>query len=534
MFGKFQKQQRGREGQPTDELMIQLYAPLVFDEARELVMELASGKVELDSDDLDHIKEVAGNEFAGKVQNLRGRIRETVHKDHLGFFDGWVKRVVNENFGSGTDFAMESGDQSSNFLALVLKGQAKKHSAIALVMDFLGVTSFQETKKFVEPRLNEATAKIKAIEAEVETKKKAEAPKQADYPSFTEYLKAKSEYERLIRTGTERVIELKKAIAWLRNWVSRKEGEEKPVRSKKQMLLDQVAGLTDQIESLREEERARAGEGEYGIAGEKKVERVKLEAERAKLETEVANLDAPPTGEAPKPSGTTEPVVSEPIGRPTIVGDLEAAKQKAGDVNAKIEAVKAEIQWREEYVADQEKSAGTHHMQAEELFAEADKVRSSDRTAALRKDVEANGHEESAATAEASVIRAEAEIAELNTKLKELVKTVAEAPKAEKKAKRVKAATSEPASETTPAGLVVVSSAVVEEQPAQVIEVMAAAVETPPAQVVTVNGTPTLKEFVVLVKASDKLEPEEKTSLRARAAGGDLTGAYEAFQDLTV
>lgn len=519
MFGKFQKQQRGREGQPTDELMIQLYAPLVFDEARELVMELASGKVELDSDDLDHIKEVAGNEFAGKVQNLRGRIRETVHKDHLGFFDGWVKRVVNENFGSGTDFAMESGDQSSNFLALVLKGQAKKHSAIALVMDFLGVTSFQETKKFVEPRLNEATAKIKAIEAEVETKKKAEAPKQADYPSFTEYLKAKSEYERLIRTGTERVIELKKAIAWLRNWVSRKEGEEKPVRSKKQMLLDQVAGLTDQIESLREEEKARASDGEYGIAGDKKVERAKLEAERAKLETEIAALDAPqPTGEAPKPSGTTEPV-SEPIGKPTIVGDMEAAKAKAGDVNAKIEAVKAEITWRQEYLAEQVKSADAHRAKAQKLYAEADEVRTSDRKAALRMDAEANGHEESAATAEASVIRAEAEIAELNTKLKELVKTVAEAPKVVPKAERKKR--------------VKVTDVTLAAEQVEVIEIAPETVVETSAQVVAVNGAPTLKEFVTLVRTSDKLEPEEKTSLRARAAGGDVAGAYEAFQDLT-
>lgn len=454
MFGRFQQDRKAREGQPTDEMMIDLYGTLVFEEGKTLVMELVAARIVLDSDRFEHIKEVAGQDFAQKVGDLKDRISKTVTKEHGGYFDGWVKRVVNENFGPGTDFAMEHGDQTTNFYCVVLKGQALKHSAIQVVMEFLGVKSFQETRAFVGSKLAEATKKAEAVDIEIEEKKKQGAPKQGDYPVFTEFLKAKIAYETLTRKDGARISEVKRAIGLLKSWVANKEGE-KQDRSKQQMLIDRASELGTEIAKLKDEEKVFAGNGDYVNATATQKAWKELETEVRKVTKEFGDLDtaanqasreqgvqAIAAGEQPMPG-----VVGEPLGKPTVTGDPAQAMQQAGNVAGKIAAHKAEIEKLKKEIKQHEDAIERKEREAIEKSkaARAEGVSDEDAETLLR---EARTLRASAKATSQTAEKLHKDVEDLAGQIAELEKQVV--PAAAQKPKKVKGAKAPDSGAVTP------------------------------------------------------------------------------------
>lgn len=436
-FSRFQQQRKG--GGPTHEELAALYGPLVFDIAVPILMDVAKTGLVLESDRFDYLREMLGPEMAAKVGGLKQQIRETVKEEHGGPFDGWVKHVARTEFGAGTDFAMEPehGDQELNLICLVLSGQAGRVADIRALEKVMG-KEIPSTKKAVGPELKGFMEKITEMEAGYD-KSKAEAVAPWDQKSepYSAYLKRKTSRETLMKTGQGQIKFLTRVYDRLHEWVNYKKDDDQP-KGKKDQLLAQVARMMEQITGLLAEERDAAEKGEYGIAGDKKKDRLAVEVKVREIELEISRLavSGQQDGKGEAGTSTARPGDGKPMGAgPKVDGDAEQAKAKASDVAAKIEAYRAEITRLEVEATHCEKKVTAKEAEAVKKSAEARSEADDEKAEVMLRDARLlrQGAKASAEMAE----NHRKEITELTVEIERLTKSV-ETPKAEAKKKAAK------------------------------------------------------------------------------------------------
>lgn len=482
-FGRFQQGQRKGAG-PTHEELAAKYGPLVFDTAVPMLPELHAKGVQLESDHPAYICEVMGAAFADAVVILKNKIRATVPEEHRGAFDGWVKLVAKREFGPGSDFAQEYGDQELNLLCLVLSHQAGRVADMRCGEKILGreVPDTKTAWRAVGPELE---AKIASERAKFEEAKSGGVKPWDKVEPFSAFIARKAAHDTLMRGGVGRFKYLGGVVTRLKKWANSGLKDEQPTKTRKEdHVLAQIAGMMEQITGLKAEELAAVEKSEYGIAGEKKTERVKFEADVRKLEGELQQLTEAEQKPAANGKGDKQP---EPIAKiadaaSVITDAVRRNKASAPKPVLTLKDVNTILDRKVEERQQKQKALAGRTARIEELtkLMEAAQASGNKKQYGLLM-VEQAGHEETVPRLAELIGETDARIAEL------------EAAKAEL------------------------------DNPLPVVD--------PVAPVTVPAITTTLKEFLLALKASELGEPDQK-ALRVRAIG-DLTGAIAEFAEMT-
>ncbi|MBI2122336.1 MAG: hypothetical protein HYT98_04410 [Candidatus Sungbacteria bacterium] len=245
LFGHTDRSQLSAQLQERlDSILTNTVAPIIFDFVDVVLPQFAEQGVILESGTPEHITEVLGAEFCAKVTDLGNRVSEAVRgvEDKLrasretadmskrvrGFLDGWAKDIANRCYGpANEEFFSKYGDQTDNFMCLVFPGQEVKHSAIKLVLEWVGqekslrndITS--ESRKAIAPFLPQA-AKILDEEFDNLDQKRAAKPKRAAHKTTTEWLSALDRHESDCKLDQLGLKEVGRAIRYLEKWVEGK------------------------------------------------------------------------------------------------------------------------------------------------------------------------------------------------------------------------------------------------------------------------------------------------------------------------
>lgn len=303
MGSRYKQQKQTRQGQgerkegPNHQKLSEMYGELVFTPLETMVKELSGKGITLESGDFGHIKELAGDDFAGRVQDLRQAINDGIPQEHKGAYDGWAKQTINDSFGEEVD--------AENAFFIILPGQAKKHQLIQALASFVSqhgqpTRMIAETKTAVKALLDQATALVQKLGDDAGAA--SPEPKREGYPQmgFGEFLaKVREPWRARQAEAKSGLGEIKGQISWLRNWVEGKprpgrpgaDTTEKPKTAIEAKQLE-IAALKAKINELQNDESRMAGLKNYTKAGEYATEWATLaNTELPKLETELAALE---------------------------------------------------------------------------------------------------------------------------------------------------------------------------------------------------------------------------------------------------
>lgn len=381
-----QYKQGRRQGQKQErtslnyQQLTDLYGELVFTPLEGMVKDLTMRGIVLESGDITHVKEVAGDDFAGRVQELRQAIFEAVAQDHKGAYDGWAKQVINDSFGE---------DEVDNAFFLVLPGQARKHQFITDVVGFVtkhvpGVKVTAETKTNVRAVLGQASDLVQKLSAEVDGAH-PESKREA-FSSMGEYIRVKAAVRAKRDNAKQELGEMKGKISWLTNWVEGKPRPGKPgvdaptpTRTAAQNKQAEIEALKARIAAVQADEDRMGGLKNYLKAAEYAAEWAKLaNTELPRLEQELAALvqaevlkqrvgaAAQVLANAPEQATGKFPVAPEGIAAAAVI---QVLKDKPAGPSLADEVTKLEAD-----IAGQLAAAEKHEIEAARLSQEGRKV----------------------------------------------------------------------------------------------------------------------------------------------------------------
>lgn len=248
-FGEGRQQMnRGNQARMTLIDFAQMYGQYLGrleDAIKQIVAQvLATGVVVLIEPEYDALKFTMGQKFADDVGGLRTdlfggvddrtgkKVEAALVEDHKGPFDGYVKRIIEDDFGPKSDlvrelaegFAKKRGldpsdekvmadlvvecDQSDNALAIILPAQARKRENVAMCWVALKYAPDELKQKYTSMPVKSADVQVfikdlaPIVDAELERLKTArkttpvgEAPKRTDFAKYADFLAAKGTFQ---------------------------------------------------------------------------------------------------------------------------------------------------------------------------------------------------------------------------------------------------------------------------------------------------------------------------------------------------
>lgn len=399
LFGQ-RRQQRGHEGGLSYAEFLNLYGGLL-DDLEPLVLELSKAGITLGSGHPRDVESEVNAEFAARVAAFQEKIKETVEKQHMGGFDGNVKKIVAETYGPNSDVAMKYGDQEENALCLILPGQAKKVSAIKLVAEFLGVQAPPATKTAVTKLLEAARLKIGVAETERKASRETTRPTRRDDEKQSDFLKRLARDAAAAKDAS--FSEVKGAVSWLANWIegrkpTTKAGDQQsapePPKDRKTELKETIRELEDRLRGFNTSAQTALASGNFAAAqatiGSATETQAELTAAKAELETvETGERENDRLKAAAMVVATAPPKPGESAPMPGAVHP--APTQKANVSPDTVEEVVALITRLEKEFELAMDSSKRHYAEANVLYVEADALRADGkRWASGKKDVEAS------------------------------------------------------------------------------------------------------------------------------------------------
>gem|GEM_PF-3837539 len=455
LFGQ-RRDPKKRDGGLSYAEFLNLYGGLL-DDLEPLVLELAKSGTILGSGHPKDLESEVSPEFATRVAAFQQKIKDSVEKEHMGGFDGNVKKVVAETYGPTSDLAQKYGDQEENAICLALPSQAKKVSAVKLVAEFLGIQAPPATKTAVAKLLEAARVKIQVAEGERAKSRETTRPTRNEDEKQSDFLKRVN-----LASKTSEFGEVKGAVSWLTNWVEGKKpttqasGQQdapEPPKDKKTEIREKITELEGKRTTHQTSAQTALASGNTpaAMASMKQMEEVESEltATKAELETieagerENTRLKAAATVVAlapPKPGEATGT-----IGGITVVDTKSAIEDIK--VPETLEETIAEIaRLVKEFELGMDASA-RHYIEAKALYAAADEVRKTNRPKAGKMDVEAGELETRGAKAKQASEKIKERIDALQAKKVKLEAATKKAtpPAAEPKQRRVRLAGRKPA-----------------------------------------------------------------------------------------
>lgn len=434
--GRQQRRQGGQERKgPSHQELSNLYGELVFTPLEVMVKELSGKGIVLEFGDFGHVKELVGDDFAGRVQDLRQAINDGIPQEHKGAYDGWAKQVINDSFAEG---------EVDNAFFLVLPGQARKHQFIqdvtAFVMKYVpGVKLAAETKINVKAVLGHTAGLVQKLEAEIDAK--FPEPKREGFPSMGDYLKAKASVRAERDKAKQELGEMKGKISWLNNWVEGKPRPGKPgadtpaTKSKSPIEAKnaEIEAIKAKISELQSDESRMAGLKNYAKAGEYATEwQVLQNTELPRLEKELeeliqagelkARVEAAAQVVAGSPAQATGKFAAPEIG--AAVAQVVAGGKPVVDLQAEITRLELEV-------TNQIAAVERHEAEALLLRSKVAEVAFKDANAAIVLLQQVRAEAEAAKTARGLAEKWDAELAELRDEAEEeMAKAVASEPAA--------------------------------------------------------------------------------------------------------
>jgi len=455
LFGQ-RRDPKKRDGGLSYAEFLNLYGGLL-DDLEPLVLELAKSGTILGSGHPKDLESEVSPEFATRVAAFQQKIKDSVEKEHMGGFDGNVKKVVAETYGPTSDLAQKYGDQEENAICLALPSQAKKVSAVKLVAEFLGIQAPPATKTAVAKLLEAARVKIQVAEGERAKSRETTRPTRNEDEKQSDFLKRVN-----LASKTSEFGEVKGAVSWLTNWVEGKKpttqasGQQdapEPPKDKKTEIREKITELEGKRTTHQTSAQTALASGNTpaAMASMKQMEEVESEltATKAELETieagerENTRLKAAATVVAlapPKPGEATGAMPGAVHTAPAQIEDIHVPETRE-------ELVSLIIRLETEFVTTMD-AADRYYADATTLYAEADEVRKTNRPKAGKMDVQAGDLEAHGKRAKEAAEKLNARLEAAKAKKAELEKAAkppATPPQAEPKQKRVRLADRKPA-----------------------------------------------------------------------------------------
>lgn len=417
------RQQAGERKGPSHQELSNLYGDNIFSPLETVVKDVIKRGVAIEDGNIIHIKEVAGEEFAGELQTLRQVIFE-VPQEHKGAVDGWMKQTINDSF---------TKEEADIAFFLVMPSQAKKHRLIAEIAEFVGsntsrkIKVFAETKMFVNGLLGEAADLVQKLSAD--TNAAGPEPKREDYPQmgFGEFLAKIKEPWRAAQTEARSGLgEIKGKISWLRNWVEGKPRPGKPGSDAHEKPKSEIEAKRQEIARLERELGEATQRRNQGVASDNDAMIMEATGTRTKLvaELETAKVELVTLEQAEALKARVEAVAQVVASAPEMatgtfqVGtDADAAKAKQALAGGKPAVdLQAEIVRLETEVTNQLAAVERHETETARLSQEGRKVE--DDLAAAQMLNAARLERGKAVSARAFAAKAGTELAELKFKAK--------------------------------------------------------------------------------------------------------------------
>lgn len=288
----------------------------------------------------DDIKLGCSEEFAAEVGSMREWVDKTIAREHKGAFRRHGANLLRSAFSEGSDWAGEHGDFFEVALLLVMPQEAKTVVFRRQIQEATGVvlTGRGLKRQDVLDRLDQAVEVLKARQDEIRKKyPQLEIAKGEGAPSLREQLEAQRQRNQAMRKELDDIDgpdglkskvayvrvafdpELRKARQAQRGGGGRKKGEDgageaqapRP-KTEREKLVAEIARLTSEVNTAREELDAAYAARKPALISEKDVEarqkehalgevRARLEvmdrdAEEAKrIGAQVAGIATPPS-----------------------------------------------------------------------------------------------------------------------------------------------------------------------------------------------------------------------------------------------